>query len=70
MDATTVFRGSNNPNLTPKCDQPNDPFKAAKVDMRNISNPINFPFWMCLTIESVLQISTSFLPHIPVTGSS
>ena len=26
MDATTVFRGSNNPNLPPKSDQPNHPF--------------------------------------------
>ena len=28
MDATTVFRGSNNPNVPPKCEQPNHPFNS------------------------------------------
>ena len=29
MDATTVCKGSNNPNLHLKCDQPNQPFNES-----------------------------------------
>ena len=40
MDATTVFRGSYNPNLPPKCDQPNHPFKRDKSKMHTTSRNV------------------------------